>query len=88
MELAAIGRAQFGLRIFLGQQVKLKSCNITTIKAHPTGEVNATPVAKPAEMIERRRFTRSLPVLDILEGDGSDADWDTWVKLSQGQACS
>lgn len=39
----------------------------------------------PTDLLERRRFLRPLPLPEVREGDGSQDDWDTWVKLTQEQ---
>lgn len=59
-----------------------------TVKATASDAGAAQPQAQinPIDLVERRRFRRPLPLPEVLEGDGSQDDWDTWVRLTEGQA--
>lgn len=45
----------------------------------PTGDL-------AVEIKERRRISRPLPVPEVHEGNGSDADWALWSELTQEQS--
>ena len=47
--------------------------------------VSGTPTVEPAAnvtetMAERRKFPRSLPLVEVNEGNGGETEWDLWVE--------
>jgi len=43
----------------------------------PDGEA---PTSGAELVTERRRFPRSLPLVEVNEGNGGDTEWDLWVE--------
>jgi hypothetical protein len=50
-------------------------------QVHAPGTPAGEPPASATELVtERRKFPRSLPLVEVNEGNGGDTEWDSWVE--------
>ena len=61
-------------------QLKLARA-ILAPSVHAPGAPDVEPPASVTELVrERRKFPRSLPLVDVNEGNGGETDWDLWTQ--------